>query len=62
MFWTEAMLTQAFLSFNDSFKIILSTPLLRHDREDVLRKAFPRYQGVDAQPNTFSSLWLRRVK
>lgn len=62
MFWTEAMLTQAFLCFNDSFEVLLSTPMLRQSREEILRATFPRYKGVHEEPNTFSSLWMKRVK
>lgn len=60
-FWNEAMLLQAFLSFNDKFKIKMSTPLIRHFDEDFLRQKVPNYKSVEEQPNTFSSIWLRRV-
>jgi hypothetical protein len=62
MFWTEAMLLQAFLAFNESFEIVMSTPLIRHFDEPFLRSLVKGYQGIDQQKNTFSSLWMRRVK
>ena len=61
MLWNEAMVVQAFLSFNNSFEVTMSTPLLRYFDEDFLRRSIPFYQSVDQNPNTFSSLWLKRV-
>jgi len=61
MLWNEAMVVQAFLSFNSSFKVIMSTPLIRYFDEEFLRKSIPIYESIDQNPNTFSSLWLRRV-
>jgi hypothetical protein len=60
MFWTEAMMLQAFLAFNERFEILLSLPLLRFHDEDFLRKTLPRYRSVEEEPNTFSSIWLER--
>ncbi|MCC7147574.1 MAG: class I SAM-dependent methyltransferase [Phycisphaeraceae bacterium] len=62
MFWTEAMLVQAFLAFNDRFQIELSTPLIRHHDEPFLQNLVPNYQPLSENPNTFSSLWLRRIR
>lgn len=61
MFWNEPMLLQAFLAYNENFKISLSTPLLRNFDEEFLKQRIPFYQTVDQQPNTFSSMWLRRI-
>ena len=61
MLWNEAMLVQAFLSFNSSFRIVMSTPLLRHVDESFLISRIPLYQSIDQSPNTFSSLWLKRM-
>jgi hypothetical protein len=61
MLWNEAMLVQAFLSFNRNFRVIMSTPLIRYFDEDFLRKSIPIYESIEQNPNTFSSLWLRRV-
>lgn len=61
MYWTEAMLVQAFLAFNSDFEIILSTPIIRHFNESLLKDKIPNYEGVDKMPNTFSSLWLKKI-
>lgn len=61
MFWTEAMLVQAFLAFNPAFEIVLSTPMIRHHDEAFLRSRLPIYRTTAQEPNTFSSLWIRRV-
>ncbi|WP_428488531.1 class I SAM-dependent methyltransferase [Rhodopila sp.] len=61
MFWNEAMLLQAFFCFNDRFKITMSTSLIRHFDEAFLNKHIPLYETVEQNPNTFSSIWLRRV-
>ncbi|MBN1668439.1 MAG: class I SAM-dependent methyltransferase [Anaerolineales bacterium] len=61
-YWNEAMVLQAFLAFNASFQVILSTPLLRYFDEPFLRQTFLNYQPVTVEPNTFSSIWLQRVR
>ncbi|HXJ56833.1 MAG TPA: class I SAM-dependent methyltransferase [Verrucomicrobiae bacterium] len=61
MYWNEAMFVQAFLAFNDHFEILHSVPLLRHYDEPFLSSRLPFYQPISVQPNTFSSLWLRRT-
>lgn len=61
MFWNEAMVLQAFLAFNKSFKICLSAPLIRHFDEEFLKQTVPIYEPVEQNPNTFSSIWLRRL-
>ena len=62
MYWNEAMLLQAFLAFNPSFEITLSCPMIRHFDEDFLRATLPIYKPITEEPNTFSSIWLRRVR
>jgi predicted O-methyltransferase YrrM len=61
-FWNEAMLLQAFLCFNDVFKIVLSTPLLRYFDETFLQTRLPNYEPVSRNPNTFSSIWIEKIK
>ncbi|REJ80324.1 MAG: hypothetical protein DWQ36_03530 [Acidobacteria bacterium] len=63
LFWTEAMLLQAFLAFNREFEIVLSPPMLRHYDEEFLRRTVPDYRPVEvADHDTHSgSIWLRRV-
>lgn len=61
MFWNEAMVLQAFLIFNKNFEISLSTPMIRHFDEAFLKQRVPIYESVGKNPNTFSSIWLRRT-
>jgi hypothetical protein len=61
MFWNEAMVLQAFLCFNEKFKITMSTPIIRHFDEAFLKAIIPKYETIDQNPNTFSSIWLKRV-
>jgi hypothetical protein len=61
MFWNEPMVLQAFLAFNKNFKISLSTPLIRYFDEAFLKRSIPIYESVAQNPNTFSSIWLRRI-
>jgi hypothetical protein len=62
MYWTEAMLLQALLCHSDTFEIVLSTPLIRYNDESLLKKHIPDYKGTTEDPNTFSSIWLKKVK
>jgi hypothetical protein len=61
MFWNEAMVLQAFLCFNDRFEVVMSTPLLRHFDEAFLRRIIPHYESVEENPDTFSSIWLKKT-
>jgi hypothetical protein len=61
VYWTEAMLLQAFLCFNEHFEIMLSLPILRYLDESYLRQQLPIYQAIADNPNTFSAIWLRRL-
>jgi hypothetical protein len=60
LLWNEAMVVQAFLCFNHEFEIVMSTPLIRHFDQAFLAGQIPFFESVDENPNTFSSLWLRR--
>jgi len=62
VYWNEAMAVQAFLAFNDSFEVQLSTPMLRHHDEAFLTSRFPDYTPVAKDPNPPSSLWLRKIR
>lgn len=62
MFWNEAMVLQALLSGNDSFEILLSTPMVRHFDEEFLKKRIPIYETIQENPNAFSSMWLKRTR
>jgi hypothetical protein len=62
VFWTEAMLLQAFLCHNSKFQILLSLPFIRFKDEDFLRQNVSEYdQRKGTGPDTFSSIWLERV-
>jgi predicted O-methyltransferase YrrM len=61
MLWNEAMVVQALLCGNRDFRIAMSTPLIRYFDEPFLRSRIPFYESVDENPNTFSSLWLKKV-
>ena len=62
LFWNEAMLLQAFLAFNDTYQIRLSTPLIRYFDESFLKASIPGYLSVEQEPNTFSSIWVEKVR
>lgn len=62
VYWNEAMVVQTFLAFNDSFQILLSTPLVRHHDEAFLTGRFPAYTPLANDPNPPSSLWLQRTR
>lgn len=61
MLFTEAMLVQAYLSYNPRVEIVMSTPLLRHHQEEFLRRTLPGYQPFDRQDfdTHHGSLWFR---
>jgi hypothetical protein len=61
LLFTEAMLVQAYLAGNPNVEIVLSTPLLRHFREDTLRRLLPDYRPLDGEAfdTHHGSLWLR---
>jgi predicted O-methyltransferase YrrM len=64
VFWNEAMLLQAFLSYNDSYKIIMSLPLLRYFCEDTLKEHISNYQALD-QNHAYThngSIWIEKQK
>ncbi len=61
MFWNEAMVLQAFLCFNNQFEITMSMPLIRYFDEPFLKQTMPNYETVEQNPNTFSSIWLKRM-
>lgn len=61
-FWNEVMLLQAFLCFNPAFEIEMSTPYLRYTDESFLRQNIPIYESLQQNPDSFSSIWIRRVE
>lgn len=61
MYWNEAMLVQAFLSYNHDFRIEMSTPIIRYYDEEFLIKNIPGYETVQENPRTFCSIWLQKM-
>ena len=65
--WTEAALLQGFFAFNDSFEILISNALLRHDDQRKGVDTLSEISGVKPlDPRDFDthygSLWFRRTK
>lgn len=60
MFWTEAYLLQAFLSFNSQFEILLAMAYLMTDKKDEFRNAFRHYDPGRHKASS-GSFWLRRI-
>jgi len=61
VFWNEAMLLQAFLSFNNTYKIFFSAPLIRYFDENYLKYAISNYGDCVKGQNLFSSIWIEKV-
>jgi hypothetical protein len=61
MWWNQSMLLHALLCANKQFAVTLSTALIRHHDEASLKQLIPDYRTIDEEPNTFSSIWLKRV-
>ena len=62
LYRTEAMVLQAFLSFNREFEVVLSAPMIRHFDEPFLERTIPGYRPVELEDydTHFGSIWLRR--
>jgi len=58
-FWTEQYLLQAFLAFNEVFRVVVAAGYLHLRRPDVLESAFPSYDRAVERPGSF---WMRRVR
>jgi hypothetical protein len=61
VFWNEAMVLQAFLCFNKSFKVTMSMPMIRYFDEPYLKQQLAIYKSIDQDRITFSSIWLQRI-
>jgi len=57
-FWNEAAILKAFLSFNNSFEILLCSSYIHYRRPDILRSVFNVYDNKKHFP---SSIWLRKL-
>ena len=69
-FFTEAMMLQAFLSYNESYQIMASIPLLRHHDEEFLCRTISSYRNLseytleNLSQNGYPScsIWIEKVK
>jgi hypothetical protein len=61
VFWQESMLLQAFLAFNNNYKITMSIPLLRFHKESFLTTTLPNYVPLAKDKNPPSSIWIHKV-
>ncbi len=61
VYWNEAMVVQIFLAHSSAYRVLLSTPMIRHTDESVLTELFDDYVPLARDVNPPSSLWLRRV-
>jgi len=61
MFWTEAYLLQAFLTFNSEFDVLLALNHLMNDKKDEFCRAFPHYEP-DLHKAISGSFWMKRKK
>jgi len=69
-FFTEAMMLQAFLSYNESYQIVASIPLLRHLNEEFLCRTISSYRTlseytIENLPKIGfppCSIWIKKVK
>lgn len=59
LFFNEAALLQAFLAFNNHFKIILCESNLHFERPDILKNALEDYDPSVHYP---SSIWLQKIQ
>ncbi len=59
MFWTEAYLLQAFLTFNSEFEILLALSYLMSEKRQEFAQAFPHYDPSRHRARS-GSFWMRR--
>ncbi|MBN1384729.1 MAG: class I SAM-dependent methyltransferase [Elusimicrobia bacterium] len=57
-FWTEQYLLQAFLAFNDTFRILWAASYMHLNHPDLLKEAFNSYSEKEWP----SSFWLKKIK
>ncbi len=58
-FWTEQYLLQAFLAFNDSFKVLWAGSYMHLKHPDKLEASFSSYKRDERWPGSF---WIRKIK
>ena len=59
VFWSEAYLLQAFLSFNSTFEVLLAMSYLMTEQTKEFRAAFSPYDPAQ-QVAISGSFWIRR--
>ena len=59
LFWTEQYLLQAFLTFNDRFRVIWAGSYMHLYHPDRLAAAFSSYDAATVRPGSF---WIERIK
>ena len=59
IFWNEQYLLQAFLAFNNNFKILWAGSYMHLNHPDKLEAAFPSY---DPQPRWPGGFWIIKIK
>lgn len=58
-FWTEQYLLQAFLSFNDAFRVLWGGSFMHLNHPEKLEAAFSSYNRNENWPGSF---WIRKIK
>lgn len=57
-FWNEQYLLQAFLAFNQEFKIIMPTHALNNEYPEIIKSYIPSLEQSDCSPSSF---WLEKI-
>lgn len=60
--WNEPAFVQAFLSFNDTFEVVLSVPLLKFHFDEKIKQTLPDFKNEMIYQNAIGSLWLKKIK
>lgn len=58
-FWTEQYLLQAFLTFNESFKVLWAGQYMHLNFPEKLEEAFKSYNRKERNPGSF---WIKKIK
>ncbi len=61
-YFTEVMLLQAFLAFNDSYKILTSIPYIHFYDEKFLQNTLNNYHEIYHRMYPPCSIWLQKIK
>jgi hypothetical protein len=60
-YWTEQYLVQAFLAFNDRFRVELCESWLKAKAREALERALPGFARPEVNARS-NALWIRRIK